>query len=98
MRHGSARTSRPPTPTLPRKGGGRRTPRASSPRRRYFDLGGRKHIFAVAEFAGDGDHAVLDHVAALVLRKALQHVAHAVARARAFRLDIGGSEHAHAVL
>ncbi len=43
-----------------------------------------EHVVRVAEFAGDRDHAVLDHVVAVVLREALQHGLDAVARAGAF--------------
>src|SRR5580692_6148990 len=58
----------------------------------------RKHIGRAAELAGDGDHAVLDHVVAIFLRKALEHVFDAVARARALRIDRRSAEDAHAAL
>ena len=45
--------------------------------RLHLDLAGREHVIGAAEFAGDGNLAVLDHVVAVVLRKAFQHGFHA---------------------
>jgi hypothetical protein len=45
----------------------------------------REYIIRAAEFAGHRNLTVLDHVVAVVLRKALEHGLHAIARARASR-------------
>ena len=63
-----------------------------------FDLVRREHVGRAAELAGDGDLAVLDHVVAVVLRKAAQHAPTPRARARALRAQRRGAEHAHAAL
>ena len=46
------------------------------------DLAGREFVIRAAELAGHGNLAVLDHVVAVVLRKALEHRFDIVARAR----------------
>src|ERR1700680_2079087 len=65
---------------------------------RLVELGGRKPVGPVAEFAGDGDHPILRHVVALAAREAGQHVRHPLARARASGLDAGAAKYPHAAL
>src|SRR5271169_498617 len=77
----------------------RRSRARSKLRSRLFlndDFIRREHIGRAAKLAGDGDLAVLDHVVAIFLRKAVQHVFDAVARARALRADRRCTEDAHA--
>src|SRR5215475_9806592 len=62
------------------------------------DVARLEHVARVAELAGDRDHAVLDHVVAVVGRETLQHAADVVARARTFGVDQRVAEHAHAAL
>ena len=62
-------------------------------RRQFFR---REYIGGTAEFAGHGDPAVLDHIVAIGLREAFEHVLDVVARARALRIDRGVAEDAHA--
>src|SRR3984893_2032832 len=45
-----------------------------------LDVGGRKAVVGAAELAGHRDGSVLDHVAALGLRKTLEHAGDAVTR------------------
>ena len=55
------------------------------------DILRREHIGRTAKLASHGDAAVLDHVIAIFLRKASQHVFDIVARAGALRIDRRGA-------
>src|SRR4029434_10333575 len=71
-------------------------PTPSAPSTRIgSDLARRKLIIRAAKFAGDGNLAVLDHMVAIILRKALEHCLDIVARARAFRAQRIGTEYPH---
>src|SRR5262245_31604121 len=67
-------------------------------RRRLAYVQRREYIGRIAEFAGDRDLAVLDHVIAVVLGKAAQHAFHPFARARALGVQVAAAEYPHAAL
>src|SRR5262249_33849617 len=62
------------------------------------DAGRGEPVGRTAELAGHADHAVLDHVVAVVLREALEHGGDAVARARALGAHRRIAKHPHAAL
>ena len=97
LRHGDAKWVSISTSRSPRFRSTLRTPNALSTR---FgpDLTRRELIIRAAEFAGDGNLAVFDHVVAIILRKAFEHRLDIVARARAFRVQRAAAEDAHAWL
>src|SRR5262245_2040843 len=59
------------------------------------NLARRKLIIRATKFAGDGNFAVLDHMVAIILRKALEHCLDIVARARALCAQRIGTEYPH---
>src|SRR5216684_3850917 len=68
------------------------------PSRRLADLARLEHVGRVAELAGHRDLAVLDHVVAVVLRKAAQHPFDPRPRARALRVQVPAAEHPYPAL